>query len=300
MLFAQGRPLGKRLSNVQTPVKRTVEYELGVVIMLFERSKWKTMVGERKRVEQMLRHLGMISEKTEEGIVVIDLRGTIHFVNTAWAKMHGYATSKQLLGKHIHAFHNMTQMQTAVTPSLEQTKRTGEFAGQIEHVRRDGHTFPTHTKMIVLKDEKDETSGVMVFAKDVTELKRLQDELNETAGQLEKLKQQIGHSRNQIGEHERMENELQKYCDQLEQRIEELTAESKVVKDRRPPQTVTREAEPATQASMEEREHGHESAVQISAPDQEETGETDEPKEMVVPLDPKKLKAIADLAKRLR
>ncbi|HUT30000.1 MAG TPA: PAS domain-containing protein [Sedimentisphaerales bacterium] len=268
--------------------------------MLFERNKWKTMVGERKRVEQMLRHLGMISEKTEEGIVVIDLRGTIHFVNTAWAKMHGYQASKQLLGKHIHAFHNMTQMQTAVNPSLEQTKRTGEFAGQIEHVRRDGHTFPTHTKMIVLKDEKDEPAGIMVFAKDVTELRRLQDELNETAGQLEKLKLQIGQSRSQIAEHEQIESELQKYCDQLEQRIEELTAESKVVKERRPPQTVTREPEPAAQASMEEREQRRESAVEVSSPDQEETDQTDESREMLVPLDPKKLKAIADMAKRLR
>jgi PAS domain S-box-containing protein len=263
----------------------------------------------------MLQHLGMISEKTEEGIVVIDLNGNIHFANTAWAKMHGYRASKQLLGKHIRAFHNMTQMQSSVTPCLEQAKHAGEYAGDIEHVRRNGNTFPAHTKMLVLKDEKGEPAGIMIFAEDVTEFKKLQDKLSETAGQMEKLKQQLGHLQNQVAERERTENELQKYCDQLEQSFEELAAESKAAGKEAAPQGIVREYVSATERSAEpdvreiqpvaetpaekaacQPEHaGYSSKARA-----ENTEESEEHEETAIALDPKKLKAIADLAKRLR
>ncbi|MHC4155990.1 MAG: PAS domain-containing protein [Planctomycetota bacterium] len=268
--------------------------------MMFDRSKHKAMFGERKRVEQMLRHLGRISEKTEEGIVVVDLKGTIHFANTAWAKMHGYGTSKQLLGKHIHAFHNMTQMQTSVTPSLEQAQCSGEFTGRIGHVRRDGNVFTTHTRMVVLKDEKDQLAGIMVFARDITDSDQLREKLDQTTDRAEKLKQQIEQLHGQLAEHQQTQEELQKYCDQLEQRIEHLTCEPKVVREDGAPQAATSELEPATEKSAEIAAPKAESAGEIAAQSTEETEEAEEPTDMVVPLNLKKLKDIADLAKRLR
>jgi PAS domain S-box-containing protein len=284
--------------------------------MLFGKNKWKPMVGERKRVEQMLQHLGMISEKTEEGIVVVDLNGNIHFANTAWAKLHGYGTSKQLLGKHIRAFHNMTQMQSSVTPCLEQTKHQGEYAGEIEHVRRNGNTFLTHTKMVALKDEKGEPAGIMIFAEDISELKRLRDKFNETAAQMEKMKEQIGQFRNQIAERERTENELQKYCDQLEQSFEELAAEAGAAQPQAAPKDMVRESSPHRSANPDPHKpqpSGEPPAEKVaykpehvgkpsitSARDAEESEDGQEQQEMAVALDPKKLKAIADLARRLR
>jgi PAS domain S-box-containing protein len=267
--------------------------------MLFDKNKHKAMIGQRKRVEQMLRHLGMISEKTEEGIVVVDLKGTIHFANTPWARMHGYGTSKQLLGKHIHAFHNMTQMQSSVTPSLEQAQSTGKFTGRIDHVRRDGNVFTTHTRMVVLKDEKDEPAGVMVFARDITGSDRLQEKLNEAADRTEKLQQQIEQLHGELAEHHQMEDELQKYCDKLEQRVEHLTGEPRVARE-----------EPVQQSNVAEPAPAGETAKQAAAPEPqpgkiphestEEGHEDEELKDMVVPLNPEKLKDIADLAKRLR
>jgi len=268
--------------------------------MLFDKSKHKAMLGERKRVEQMLRHLGMISEKTEEGIVVVDLKGTIHFANTAWARMHGYGTSKQLLGKHIHAFHNMTQMQTSVTPSLEQAQSSGEFTGRIEHVRRDGNVFTTHARMVVLKDEKDQPAGIMVFARDITDSQQLREKLDQTTDRAEKLKQQIEQLHGQLVEHEQTQEELQKYCDQLEQRIEHLTGESKVASDEPVPRAKAGEPERAAEKSAETTAPKAEPVGEISAQSSEEDEQSEEPTDMVIPLNPEKLKAIADLAKRLR
>jgi PAS domain S-box-containing protein len=74
--------------------------------MLFRRSnKRKITIGDHKQVEQLLRHLGMITQQMDQGIAIIDPNGIICFVNMPWAKMHGYKTSNELLGKQISTFH---------------------------------------------------------------------------------------------------------------------------------------------------------------------------------------------------
>jgi PAS domain S-box-containing protein len=248
--------------------------------MVFRRArKWKTMVAERKRIEQMLRHLGMVTEKTDVGIVVIDLKGIVHFVNTAWAKMHGYGTSSELLGEPMDAFHTKEQMKNTIIPSIEKTKRKGEFVGMVEHFRRDGTTFPTRTRMAVLKDHRNKASGVMAFVTDVTENKQLEERLKETTREVGKLKEQISRLQNQSTEREQVESELQEHCDQLEQRVEELLAE-------------LRAADKQAKYKIGKRKH----AEKISA----ETAEEQEPRELGLPFDRQKLKALADMAKRLR
>ena len=52
--------------------------------------KWIKVIARHSRNEQILNHLAMAAKQTDEGIVVFELNGTIRFVNTACAKMHGY------------------------------------------------------------------------------------------------------------------------------------------------------------------------------------------------------------------
>jgi PAS domain S-box-containing protein len=231
------------------------------------------MVAERKRIEQMLRHLGMATEKTEVGIIVIDLKGIVHFVNTAWAKMHGYATSNELLGKPIDLFHTKEQMESTVTPSIRKTRRAGEFIGMIENVRRDGTALPTRTKMVLLKDQKNKAGGVMTFAMDMTENKRLKEGFEQSAAEMERLKEQVVQLQDQLARRECVESELQEYCERLEQRVEQLSTEGR------------------TADEGAEREQAEKIAAQ-------ERGE--ELSREVKPLfDPEKLKALAEMAKQL-
>jgi PAS domain S-box-containing protein len=237
------------------------------------------MVAERKRIEQMLRHLGMVTEKTEVGIIVIDLKGIVHFVNTAWAKMHGYATSNELLGKSIDQFHTREQMKTAVTAGIHKTRREGEFIGMIEDVRRDGSAFPTRTKMVLLKDERNNAGGVMAFVTDMTEKKRLKEGLEQSAAEAERLKEQIVQLQDQVARREGAESELQEYCERLEQRVEQLSAEQ-------------RTADKRTKHKIGEREQAEKIAAQDAG--------AEESRELEPLFDPEKLKALAEMAKQLR
>ena len=49
---------------------------------------------QNRRVEQTLQRLTIIAKQVNEGVMVVDLNGIVHFVNMAMAKMHGYLSSK--------------------------------------------------------------------------------------------------------------------------------------------------------------------------------------------------------------
>ncbi|MHC4657805.1 MAG: PAS domain-containing protein [Planctomycetota bacterium] len=188
--------------------------------MAFRRSrKRKITVGERKQVEQLLRHLGMIAEHADEGIVVVDLKGTLHFVNTAWAKMHGYKTSSELVGKQISMFHTKEQMKMDVVPLIEQTKRSGQFMGPVEHVRSDGTTFPTKTKMTTLKDNESKVSGLTVLITDITEGEQAEKHLEQQVAELTDANEQL---KQQIAEHEQGDEGLKQQVAELTDANEQL------------------------------------------------------------------------------
>jgi PAS domain S-box-containing protein len=78
-----------------------------------------------KQIEQTLRYLAMIAEQANEGVVMVDLDSSLRFVNEAWARMHGYKTKDELIGKQLSLFHTKEQMKSDVIPLFEETKRCG-------------------------------------------------------------------------------------------------------------------------------------------------------------------------------
>lgn len=160
---------------------------------------------EFRRVELMLQHLTMIAELANEGIVVVDPNGIIRFVNKAWAKMHGYDTRNELVGKHINMFHTEEQMKTTVIPFIEEVKHRGQLAGPVEHVRRDGTLFPAVTKMTLVKDEEGKAVGLIVFVIDMTEQRQVEEHLKQQTSELTAANEKL---RREISEHERGEKEL--------------------------------------------------------------------------------------------
>ncbi|MHC4619317.1 MAG: PAS domain S-box protein [Planctomycetota bacterium] len=155
--------------------------------MVFRGSnKRKIMLDDRKQVEQVLRHLGVAAEQVEEGIVIIDLEGIIHFVNTAWAGMHGYKGSGEVLGRGISTFFTKEQMRKEVNRAIGEAKQKGQLTRRLEHLRKDKTTLATSTRMTVVKDDRDRAVGVVILACDVSKREQAEEELRqlrEEAGQ---------------------------------------------------------------------------------------------------------------------
>ncbi|MCK4450583.1 MAG: PAS domain S-box protein, partial [Anaerolineae bacterium] len=142
----------------------------------------------RKRAEEELRLLSSAVEQSTEGIALVDLEGNMLFVNDAFATMHGY-TPEKLVGKHLSLFHTPEQM-----PSVEAANRriqeTGEFSGEIWHVRRDGAVFPTLMRNSLLRDEVGNPIGMIGTMRDITERKQAEEALKEYSQRLEEMVEQ--------------------------------------------------------------------------------------------------------------
>ncbi|MFA6133483.1 MAG: PAS domain S-box protein [Phycisphaerae bacterium] len=134
-------------------------------------------ITEQKRTERELHRLAVIVEQTTEGIAVADLDGgNLLFANNAWARIHGYESSEELIGKHLGISHTDEQLKTDVVPFNAIVRRQGHHTGEVGHVRRDGTTFQAQMSVVVLKDERGEPYGLAAFMSDITDRKRAEEE----------------------------------------------------------------------------------------------------------------------------
>lgn len=140
-------------------------------------------ITKRKKAEERLQLLSDAIEQSTEGIVVSNLEGDVFFANNAFASMHGYEPDK-IVGKHLKNFHTMEQI-----PSLEaangQIKETGKFSGELWHVKADGTIFPTVSYQSLLWDNTGNPIGVLSTHRDITKLKKSEEEIRKLGSAIE-------------------------------------------------------------------------------------------------------------------
>ena len=143
-------------------------------------------ISERKQAEEALLRLGRVVEQSLDGTAIADLDGNMQFVNTAWAKMHGYAV-EDLQGKHLSIFHTEQQLLEEVEPFNTQVIQTGSHEGEVGHLRADGSTFSTAMTVSLLKDADDNPLGLAAVARDITESKAAEAERETLLAEVQRL-----------------------------------------------------------------------------------------------------------------
>ena len=124
-------------------------------------------------------------EQIIEGIAVSDLKGELIFVNRAFAAMHGFR-KEEVIGKNLSVFHTPGQMKS-VRKANRQMKETGEFIGEIRHVRKDGTEFLTMMHNSLVRDDRGKPIGMVGTIRDITKRKKAERELEKHRSHLEEL-----------------------------------------------------------------------------------------------------------------
>lgn len=157
-----------------------------------------------KHTEQALGYLSLIAdmavEKTNEGILITDLNGSVLFLNEAWCGMHGYKSRDELIRKHLNLFHTKEQMKTNVIPLLEKTKQCGQVEDTIEHVKSNRTVFATRTKMTSVCDGGGNATGFIIFAANISQSPKLKDTTVKNLKQIRRLSERIAQLRKLFSE----------------------------------------------------------------------------------------------------
>lgn len=155
-----------------------------------EKKKARQEVEERKRAKLRLisaeKRYRSLFMTTQDGIMARDINGKMINCNQAYAKMLGY-TKKELK--------NLSVMQLLPEKCHEQRERVAQkvlrtgrsIVFEREYLRKDGSTFPASVRTWRLTDSKGQVVGIWSIVREISEQKKLQKDLEEHAGLLEKI-----------------------------------------------------------------------------------------------------------------
>jgi len=117
-------------------------------------------IVERRRAEEEIRRLCAAVEQSIDGIAIGDLKLKLIYVNDAFAEMHGYSP-EEMIGTEVADFQKKDQMDEYKT-MMYQIRKQGSWTGEIEHIRKDGGSFPTYISASLLKDHKGNPAATLM------------------------------------------------------------------------------------------------------------------------------------------
>ncbi len=118
-----------------------------------------------------------ILENINEGYYEVDLSGNFTLLNPSLAKILGYA-AEDLMGVNFKAYMNEENI-NKVFQTFNEAYRTGSPTILLDgrHVRKDGTAVDIETSVALLWDEEGRPTGFRGIVRDITERKRMEQEL---------------------------------------------------------------------------------------------------------------------------
>ena len=143
-------------------------------------------ITNRKRTEQELRKLSMAVEQSPESIVITNLGAEIEYVNQAFLRTTGYAWD-EVIGqnpKMLHSGHTPPD----TFADMWQTLRKGRpWKGEFINRRKDGSEYVEFAIIAPIRQVGGKITHYLAIKDDITEKKRLGEELTAHREHLEEL-----------------------------------------------------------------------------------------------------------------
>ncbi|GAB4302215.1 MAG: hypothetical protein Fur0034_16850 [Desulfuromonadia bacterium] len=129
-------------------------------------------ITERKILEMTLRRQMAAIESALDGILIIDLDGTIDYVNQACATMCGWNLTRDLMGQNWRVLYDADGVERVLSEIFPTLEREGKWHGELRARRRRGEPFP-----IEMSVTKVEGNGYVGVFRDITERKEIEERL---------------------------------------------------------------------------------------------------------------------------
>ncbi|MGB0720952.1 MAG: PAS domain S-box protein [Gammaproteobacteria bacterium] len=134
-------------------------------------------ITDRKHAEARIRKLSQAVEQSPESIVITDLEANIEYVNQAFVDNTGYQR-EEVIGKNPRILHS-GNTQESTYQAMWATLSAGEsWKGQFFNRRKDGSEYVEFAIITPLRLNGDEISHFVAVKEDITEKRRMGEELD--------------------------------------------------------------------------------------------------------------------------
>ncbi len=143
-------------------------------------------IAEHRRLTTQVRKLALVVEQSPESIVITNLDAEIEYVNQTFVDKTGYS-AREVLGENPRILQSgQTPAETYVT-MWEKLSAGSTWRGEFCNRKKDGSHYIEKSIITPLKQTDGETIGYVAIKQDITEQKRIAEELTEHRYHLERL-----------------------------------------------------------------------------------------------------------------
>ncbi len=135
-------------------------------------------ISQRLQAEKGLRQLAAIVGSSEDAIISQNLDGVITTWNSGAEKMFGYA-AEEIVGLNASIL-LPPALREEWSQQVDQVKQGANWRGETVRVRKDGKPIDVGLSISLLKGEKATVPGLSIIARDITERKRLEEQLRQS------------------------------------------------------------------------------------------------------------------------
>nr|WP_228057262.1 PAS domain S-box protein [Tychonema sp. LEGE 07203] len=136
-------------------------------------------VRGRKQTEETLRKQAQMLDLANDTIAVLDLNGEIFYWNLGAKWLYGWRKS-EAIGKNIHAL-----LQTEWTQPFEEIQQVlfeqGSWQGELMRTKQDGTKITVASRWTLQRDEQDTPAAILEISNDISDRKRSEIALAESA-----------------------------------------------------------------------------------------------------------------------
>ncbi len=128
-------------------------------------------ITERRQTEELLQQQSASMKASLDGMAILDADENYIYLNDAHARIYGYDTPEELIGKRWEALYDVGEVQRFKFDIMPALQRTGQWRGETIGRRKDGTTFPQEISL-----SKIENGGLVCVVRDISERRTAEDE----------------------------------------------------------------------------------------------------------------------------
>ena len=143
-------------------------------------------ITARKQAEQQLRQLSLALEQSPDGVFITDTRARIEYVNAAFLAASGYQ-AQEVLGQTPSLLRSGLTPRATYIALWDAIDRGQRWHGEFTNRRKDGSHYQVLAAISPIRQENGEVTHYVAVQADITEKKRLGEELDQYRYHLEEM-----------------------------------------------------------------------------------------------------------------